>query len=124
MYDHEDQRWKTCPICGKGFLLSPEHALTDYCGNPVCTPHCNNVAYQRKYGDKKPNPKPKPKSKSKQVTYSKPVLVIKKEDGETMNRYSSVKEAAEATGFSATKVSQVCRGESTTIGAYTFKFEN
>ncbi|MBR7162300.1 MAG: hypothetical protein IKD07_07780 [Clostridia bacterium] len=121
--------------------MAPEHGLTDYDGHPVCSPRCNHIAYERKYGDKK---KKRDKSayeeslenqrryqekkereangKQRKPRYSKPVNIIRKADGSIMAKHPSVKSAAEATEFSVTMVSKVCRGELETRGDFTFEF--
>lgn len=133
---------RICPICGREFCPASEHALTDYGGKQVCSPHCNAIAYDRKYGKKKRKKertefdeserqkeiyeriKKKGASGERRKRFMKAVLVIKKEDGSIMSRYPSVKAASEATGVSATRISEVCRGGWGQIrGKYTFIFE-
>lgn len=136
----EDSRWRICPICGKGFMMAPEHGLTDYDGHPVCTPHCNHIAYERKYGGKKKKrgentyehmrerqsryqrERRAGEKTSRKPRFTKPVNVIKKSDGSIMATHPSVRAAAEATGFSAVSVSQFCNGMRNTRGDYTFEF--
>ena len=138
----EDSRLRKCPICGKEFMVTPEWALTDYNGNPVCSCSCNKIAYENKYSKKKLRGEgtyenmisrnrrsyEKKRAKEKGEKYvrkprrTKPVDIIKKSDGSVMAHHPSVRSAAEATGFSNATVSRVCMGEAQTCGDYTFVY--
>ena len=130
-----------CPVCGKEFYPSSDHALTDTHGSFVCSCHCSTAAYEKRYGGK-PNKvdrmierqlererdiyerkKAEGENFERKPRFKKPVLVVRKKDGEVMSRHPSVREAAKATGFTAPMVSMVCRGSTETRGEYTFVFE-
>lgn len=132
-----------CPECGKVFPITPEYALTNGRGAPVCSPHCSTAAWKREearlqemreqseklrraYEQRKRERRLERMKAQIEATGKAPgkgkVVDLYTKEGEFVKRYPSYVAASLDTGYSPSWIGKVCRGLVELHGDYTFKY--
>ena len=113
MNDNNHFRSCECPVCKKVFIPAPQHVFV-FKKKTYCSWTCfNKVKYAPKVKEKKHTIPGKP---------NKPVLQ-RNEAGETIGRYSSVSEAAEAMGVAPSCIRSACNQTYRKSRGYYWRFE-